>query len=254
MSRPTPPPSGLQPSAESMTSPRVAMTRWSVVARAASAMSEPQREAARSDLCRIYWYPMYVFLRRRGSSSSEAEDLVQGFFVELFEKNLLAAADPDRGRFRTFLLTSLTHYASHEHRREMALRRGGGQQIRSLVDIDADHRYASTAALSATPEAAFDRAWAMTLLNLVLDQLQQEYAERPEFFAALRPYLTADDGQVPYRETAERLGVDPLSIKVAVHRLRGRYRKLLDQQLMATVGDSSDLAEERAELFRALGG
>jgi RNA polymerase sigma factor (sigma-70 family) len=250
----TPPPAGLAPGRSPSQAHRVSATRWSVVSRAAMAGPCEQREQARDDICRNYWYPMYVYLRRKGHAATVAEDFVQGFFLELFEKNHLAAADPERGRFRTFLLTALQRYAAHRLREGYALKRGGNVQMHSLGDVEAETRYAKVAAFEATPEAAFDRAWAVTLLENVLASLADEYQDRADLFDALRPYLTADSQLIPYSETASRLGMTALNVKVTVHRLRARYRKLLDDQLRATLDDDGDLEEERAALIRAISG
>lgn len=252
MSYPTPPMASPKMLGQIAPSPRLSATRWSVVARAAQPGNVPERETARDFLCRTYWYPLFVFLRRKGHSASHAEDLVQGFFLQLFEKDLLAAADPQRGRFRTYLLTALSHFAAHDYRDQQAIKRGGSRTFEPLDTADADRRYLAMASRDACPESAFERAWAVTLLESVLAELQAEYADNTELFAALRPYLTADTEQLPYADTARQLGVSALNIKVSVHRLRARYRRLLDQQLLATVEDPAELDEERAALFQAL--
>ncbi len=252
MSFPTPPVASPKMLDQTTPSPRLSATRWSVVARAAQSGNVPERETARDLLCRTYWYPLFVFLRRKGHSATHAEDLVQGFFLQLFEKDLLAAADPLRGRFRTYLLTSLSHFAAHDYRDQQALKRGGTRGVEPLDTSEADRRYLAMAARDSSPESAFERAWAVTLLEAVLAKLQAEYSDNAAFFAALRPYLTTDTGQLPYADTARQLGISALNIKVSVHRLRARYRRLLDQQLLSTVEDPADLDEERAALFRAL--
>lgn len=251
----TPPPAGLEPrETPSDADHRVALTRWSVVGRAAGAISSPARELAREEICRGYWYPMYVYLRRKGHAAEVSEEYVQGFFLELFDKNVLAAADPERGKFRTFLLTALVRYVGHCQRESAAVKRGGGLRIETLEAGEAEHRYAAFASRELPPEAAFDRAWALAVLDNVLQLLEAEHREKPDFFKAIRPYLTTETDAKSYAETAKELGITALNMKVIVHRLRARYRKLLDQQLSATIEGPRDLEEERRVLLNALAG
>lgn len=249
----TPPPIGLEPpDRPNESAHRVALTRWSVVGRAAGTSPSPSRELAREQICRGYWYPLYVFLRRKGHSAETAEEHVQGFFLEVFEKNLLAVADPGRGKFRTFLLTTLERYVAHRVREANTLKRGGSIDIHLFGTGDAERRYADFPSRELSAEAAFDRAWAIAVLENVLAELESEYQATPETFAALRPYLIADGETRPYREVATELGTTPLNVKVMVHRIRARYRKLLDETLRATVEHEGDLEEEREALLRAL--
>lgn len=269
----TPPPAGLEPnngceldsglepdtkqepgSAKADASHRVALTRWSVVGRASESVSSPAREIAREQICRGYWYPMYVYLRRKGHVAEVAEEYVQGFFLELFDKNVLASAEPGRGKFRTFLLTALVRYVGHCQRESMAMKRGGHVRIETLESGEAENRYAAFASRELTPEAAFDRAWALAVLDNVLRSLEAEHQDRPGFFAAIRPYLTTEAEAKPYAETARELGMSELNVKVTVHRLRVRYRKLLDEHLRATVEGTDSLEEERRVLMNALVG
>lgn len=251
----TPPPAGLEPPVRADAAARqVALTRWSVVGRAADVVSSPARDLAREQICRGYWYPLYVYLRRKGHAAEGAEEYVQAFFLEIFEKNILATADPDRGKFRTFLLTALIRFVGHRQREANAEKRGGKLQVHSLEVGDAERRYLDFASRDLTPEAAFDRAWAIAVLEIVLQHLEAEYIDKPDVFAALRPYLIAESDGQSYQEVAQVLGTTALNVKVMVHRLRNRYRKLLDEHLRATVDDVSELEDERRALFAALQG
>src|SRR5262245_50414930 len=169
-----------------------ATTRWSLVV-AAQHKAEPQAQDALGDLCRLYWYPLYAFIRRRGHDAAEAEDLTQAFFARLLEKDVLAAVTPTRGRFRSFLLTACQHFLANEHARACALKRGGGQV--ALLDLsDAEVRYRAEPSHEATPERLFQRRWALALLARVLQRLREEYegGGKGPLFDALRGQLTGD--------------------------------------------------------------
>jgi len=219
--------------------PGFAPTRWSLIA-AAQGRSEPAR-AALSELCQLYWYPLYAYLRRRGSSENDAQDEVQGFFADLLAREALAAADPARGRFRSFLLASLSNHLSHERDRANALKRGGGARPLSIDWLSAEERFQLEPAAADTPERAFERAWAAALLERTLARLEAEYqaTDRGPLFATLRERLGDARGAQP----------EPPALRVALHRLRKRYREILREEVAQTVARPEDVDEELRALF-----
>ena len=235
-----------------------ATTRWTLVA-AAGKTTTPEARHALSELCRLYWYPLYAFVRRRGYDADEALDLTQGFFTRLIEKNDLAAADPARGRFRSWLLASVKHFLANEWDRATAQKRGGGRAVFS-IDIDpddAERRYRHEPSHSLTPERIFDRRWALTMLEQALEGLKAECDRegKAELFEALRPTLTGDSGgdAAPYRDVADRLGMTEGAVKVSAHRLRRQYRELLRRNIAETVDGPDGVDDEIRDLFAALG-
>jgi len=208
---------------------------------------------ALSELCQQYWYPLYAFVRRKGFSRSEAEDLTQGFFTDLLEKNRLQSAEPSRGSFRSFLLTSLSNFIANQWRAESAQKRGGGQTILSIDYEQADNRYAGQPSDDLTAEKIFERNWALSILEQTLSAVGQQYEQsgKRELFDALKGYLTGYDN-VPYAELAETTGMRENAIKVAVHRLRQRYGQQLRLQIAKTVRDPADVDQELHSLFQAL--
>ena len=235
-----------------------ATTRWTLVT-AAGRRDTPEARRALGDLCHLYWYPVYAFVRRRGYDADEALDLAQGFFTRLIDKNDIAAADRTRGRFRAWLLTAVKHYLANEWDKATAEKRGGGRAVFSF-DIDSDDaesRYRREPSHQVTPERVFDRRWALTLLEQTLAALEDESRRegKLDLFTALRPSLTADgrDSRVPsYRDQAETLGTTEGALKVAAHRLRRRYRELLRGLIAETVEREEDVDEEIRDLFAAL--
>jgi RNA polymerase sigma-70 factor (ECF subfamily) len=211
--------------------------------------------AALAELCGAYWYPLYAFIRRRGHGPDEAADLVQGYFARLLEKGVLASADRDRGRFRSFLMADCSHYLSHERAWGSARKRGGGRAGVSIDLRDAEGRFLNEPAEGLTPEQVFERAWAVALLGRVLDALGDEYDRggRGEVFERLKPVLTDGPGAVRYAEIAAALGSTEGAVQAAVHRLRRRYGELLRAQIAATLGDPADVDDEIRSLFAALG-
>ena len=232
-----------------------ATTHWSLVA--AARPDEASRtgvRAALEQLCRAYWYPLYAFVRYRGYSSDEAQDLTQAFFVSIIEKGGFISADPERGRFRSYLLGAMKHFLANEWHRAQAKKRGGGVTVLDLDALDPEARYALTQAEPADPDAAFDRAWAQESIARAMERLRAESEGRGkgELFAALRGSLTGDE---PTRhETAERLGMTEGAVKVAVHRLRQRYRELLRAEIAETIADPADVEVEMRHLVAALRG
>lgn len=235
-------------------SPRFATTRWSIVV-AAGAGEDTAGRAALESLCRAYWYPLYAFERRGGTRAEDARDLVQGFFAELLEKDVLAQADRDRGRFRTFLIAAFRHFASKEREKARALKRGGGRAPLPLDFEDGESRYLREPADERTPERLFERRWALTLLEEALGRLREEHrvAGREDLFEALRGTLGSAGGpEASYAALGEGLGMSEGAVKVAVHRLRRRYRDVLRAAIAETVADPSEVDDEIRCLLGAL--
>jgi RNA polymerase sigma factor (sigma-70 family) len=235
-------------------------TQWSLVAAAGrghpGSVAPADVRAALSELCAAYWPPLYAFARRRGSPPDAAADLVQDFFARLLEKGELADADPQRGRFRAWLLTAFKHHASNLRDRERAAKRGGGKLPVSLDAGDAESRFGPEPADPRTPEAEFERRWALLVLERALARLstEQEHAGKARELEALRPFLVAGEEGAPYAEIAARLGRSEGAVKVAVHRLRRRYGELLREEVAGTLADPREVADELAALMAALAG
>jgi RNA polymerase sigma-70 factor (ECF subfamily) len=205
------------------------------------------------DLARLYWFPLYAYLRRKGHSPSEAEDLVQGFFARLLEKDALDAVDRSKGKFRSFLLASLKNFLSNERDKTQAAKRGGGRAMLSLDALDAEKRYAAQPVDEMTPERVFDRRWALAVLEQVLARLRQDYLARnqAEIFSALEHLLIGSDGAT-YGQIAGQLRMSESAVKVAAHRLRRRYRELLRQEIAQTVSEPRMVDEEIRQLLASL--
>jgi RNA polymerase sigma-70 factor (ECF subfamily) len=230
---------------------RFATTRWSLVC--AAGREDTAARAALAALCETYWYPTYAFLRRRGCPREEAEDVTQAFFARLLERGWVRSADRDRGRFRTFLLTALTRFLAKERDKERTRKRGGDRTKLSLDFEAGETRYRLEPADEQTPDRLFERRWALTVLDRVLARLEQEHADDPSRaakFAALKPLMTASDA--PYATVAETLGMSEGAVKVAVHRLRKRYKELLRDEVAQTVSDSAAVEQELRDLRMAL--
>ena len=232
-------------------SQRFATTSWSMVIEAGQNSTEQQ--AALSQLCEIYWYPLYAYARRRGHSVEESEDLTQAFFAELLEKDRLALADQTRGRFRTFLLAALDNFLKNDWRGKQTQKRGGDFKQVSLDFNDAESRYQREPEQTSTAEKLFERNWAITVLNQVLDAVRQQYVEsgKGQLFESLKGNITGDSS-LPYAETSEQLNMKPGAVKVAVHRMRERYGQQLRLQIARTVESPEQVDEELRELFKAL--
>jgi RNA polymerase sigma-70 factor (ECF subfamily) len=236
---------------------RFATTRWSIVV-AAGAAEDTVGRAALESLCAAYWYPLYAFERRGGTAAEDARDLVQGFFAELLEKDYLAQADRERGRFRTFLITAFRHFASKEREKARALKRGGGRRPLPLDFEDGESRYLREPADERTPERLFERRWALTLLDEAMARLLEEHraAGREALFDALRGTLGGAGAgpEEPYAALGARLGMSEGALKVAVHRLRRRYRDVLRAAIAETVADPAEVDDEIRQLLGALTG
>jgi RNA polymerase sigma-70 factor (ECF subfamily) len=226
-------------------------TRWSLVVAAGDRASSEGREALEA-LCRACWTPLYAFARRSGSSPADAQDLVQGFFATVLEKGSLAAADPERGRFRTFLIAAFRHHASHERERGRALKRGGGAPVLSLDAAVGESGYLAEPSDDRTPEALYERRWALTLLERSLDALREAYGDRSALFEELRPHLVGGAPLPALAATAERLGLGEGATRVALHRLRSRFRDVLRAVVAETVADPADVDAELRDLMTAL--
>lgn len=228
-------------------------THWSVVLSAGSA-DTTQAHAALEHLCRTYWYPIYHFVRRQGHSTHDAQDLTQAFFARLLEKNWLAAADQSRGRFRSFLLLVLKRFLAGEWHRANAKKRAGDRLCLPLQLDTAETRYLREPADTTTPEQAFEKQWALTLLETVLTQLRQDYERdgKGELFAAIKPCLTGSRESQPYAELAGKLDLSEGAVRVAVHRLRERYRERIKAEIASTVAVPEDVDREMRHLFRVL--
>ncbi len=227
-------------------------TRWSLIFAAAGDASSGAE--ARADFCRMYWYPVYAFIRRRGYPHEQAEDLAQGFFEILLEKNYLGAADRERGRFRSFLRTAVAHYLSHERERERAAKRGGGIP-HVPIDPPADQeRYTAELAGGETPEQLFDRRCALTILDAALKALRAEYDSRGKRreFEVLFPALAGDLDGVPRAELASELGLSEGALRVTLHRFRRRFQAVLRTVVAATVEDEDAVDDEIRHLMQAL--
>lgn len=231
---------------------RFATTRWSIVLAAGRNSAGSGR--ALQDLCRIYWYPLYAYARRRGYAVQEAEDLVQEFFAELLEKATVQRADPTRGRFRSFLLTVFTRFLNRQRQRGAAQKRGGGRPAVSIDCTAGEARYRQEPRDDLTPEKVFQRRWALTVLQQALARLEDHYAARGALpvFEKLRPYLVADQLGPPYAQLAPDLDMSAGALKVAVHRLRRRYRQLLREEVAETVARQQDVDAELQELLESL--
>src|SRR5438128_8326546 len=232
---------------------RFASTRWSLVAAAGQGRS-PETQEALATLCQLYWYPLYAYARRHVPSAHDAQDLTQAFFAELLEKDYLQAVDPSRGKFRSFLLTAFKHFLSKARERANARKRGGGQRILSLDFQAGESRYHLEPADQGTPETIYQRRWALTLLEQALARLRQEFTDsgkRP-LFETLKPTLTGDGSSAPYAQIGETLGITEQAVKVAVHRMRQRYKELLRDEIAQTVSTTEEIDDELRDLFNAV--
>lgn len=229
-----------------------ATTRWTVVL-AAGTRDAPSARAALETLCATYWYPLYALARRRGADRERSADLVQGFFAALLEKGWVGDADPARGRFRAFLLTAFLRFCAKEHEKETAQKRGGGVRPLSL-DFDAgETRFQAEGPTDLAPERVFERRWALTLLGRALERTRAEFdGERAATFDALVPFIGGPGDARPYAEIAVRLGSTEGAVKVAVHRLRARYREHLRTEIRDTVHDDAAVDDEIRHLMEAL--
>ena len=228
-------------------------THWSVVLTATGA-DTTQAQAALEHLCRMYWYPIYHFVRRQGHSIHDAQDFTQEFFARLLEKKWIAGADQSRGRFRSFLLMVLKRFLAVEWRRANAQKRAGDRHCLPLPLDTAETRYTREPADTSTPEQAFEKQWALTLLETVLRELRAEYEQNSKgrLFEVLKPCLMGSRESQPYAALAATLDMSESAVKVAVHRFRERYRERLKAQIAHTVASPADVDNEMRHLIRVL--
>lgn len=241
---------------------RFATTHWSVVVRAGGHRGEagvgrtPGASRALATLCENYWFPLYAFVRRAGHTAEDAQDLTQAFFAELLAKNVLAVADPQRGKFRSFLLGAIKHFLAKEHRRQRTQKRGGGHCVLSLDFDSGEDRYRRIEpADPLTPERLYERRWALALLDLVFGRLREEFSAAGKLreFDRLKQFLAGRTAEASYGEAAQELATTEGAVKVAVHRLRRRYRELLKDEIAQTVAGPEALEDELRDLLAALG-
>jgi DNA-directed RNA polymerase specialized sigma24 family protein len=230
-----------------------ATTHWSVVLQAGHSESTQSRNAL-AKLCQTYWYPLYTYVRRRGCSPHDAQDLTQAFFARMLERRSLIQADPLRGRFRSFILAAMKNFLANEWEKVRAQKRGGGLEALSLDLAAAEHRYDLEPAVNSTAETAFDKQWALALLDEVVKRLEQEYERdgRGALFAELKQTLAGDRESQPYAVLAGRLGMNEGAVKTAVHRLRKRYRAILRAEIADSVSSPEEVDAELRHLFRAI--
>lgn len=229
-----------------------ATTRWTVVL-AAGGRDAPQAEAALEELCRIYWYPLYAYVRRHGHTREDAEDLTQSFFARLLEKYYLQGLRSEKGKFRAFLLAALKHFLANEWDRASRKKRGGAAKVLSLDWHGAENRYQVEPADHLSPDKLYDRMWAVTLLERVINRLRDEsVAEaKVKLFDQLRPFLMVGKSAIPYGEAATALDLTEGAVRVAVHRVRRRYRELLREEISQTLSNPKQVDEELRALFGA---
>jgi RNA polymerase sigma-70 factor (ECF subfamily) len=229
-----------------------ATTHWSVVIAAREA-GTPTAQDALESLCQVYWYPIYVYVRRKGYTPEDAQDLTQEFFARLLEKQWLSQADRRRGKFRSFLLGSMNHFLANEWRRSQAAKRGGGKQVVSLDDT-AEAFCESEVASSLTPDKVYERAWAMALFGRALTQVQSKYTGdgKKGVYDALKDFLSNEPGDGDYARVGQELGMTSGAVGAAVHRLRQRYREAVREQIAQTVTSAGDVEEEMRSLLAAL--
>lgn len=231
-----------------------ATTHWTVVL-AAGKRHTPQSDRALEELCRSYWFPLYAYVRRRGHAKEDAEDLVQAFFARFLAKNYLEGLSAERGRFRAFLLASLKHFLANDWDKSQRQKRGGGAEHLSLDWQTADTKFQVAATAEPSPDKAFDREWALALLAKVIERLQAECAAegKANVFEQLKAFLAAGKGESAQSEVAKTLGMEEGAVRVAVHRLRKRYRQLLRDEIAHTLSDAVMVDEEMRALFGAFG-
>ncbi|HWX19840.1 MAG TPA: sigma-70 family RNA polymerase sigma factor [Candidatus Binatia bacterium] len=228
-------------------------THWSVVLLAGQNESQQGAEALEK-LCRTYWPPLYGFIRRQGYGPEDAQDLTQKFFALLLERKDFGAVDPRKGKFRTFLLTSLTHFLANERDWSKAAKRGGGQQIISLNALESEQRYGSEPSVNVSPDKLFDLRWATTVLEEALRKLQAEMTAggKSRQFEQLKLYLTDEPGEGDYTAAGVQLAMSSQAVAVAVHRLRNRYRELVRTEVAQTVANPLETDEEMRHLHEVL--
>ena len=249
------PPSNVQPALRSEHAAAFVTTHWSVVLAAVTQGSSPLATGALEKLCRTYWYPLYAYLRRRGQSPEDAEDLVQSFFHSLLAGNSLAGVAPEKGRFRTFLLAGINNFLANHWRRSSTLKRGGSLSFVPLEGTAPEALDQVEPATDVTPERLYERRCAVALLEQALQRLREEAlaAGKGELFEQLKPFITDKTDSGGYPTVAARLGMSEVAVRVAVHRLRQRYGEVLRSELAQQVASPAEVAEELRYLLSLFG-
>jgi RNA polymerase sigma factor (sigma-70 family) len=235
---------------------RFTNTHWSIVWSATDRRNPSQAKEALEKLCRVYWPPLYAFVRHQGDNPHDAQDLTQAFFERLLEKDYLQSVNREKGRFRSFLLASLKHFLANERDKARAQKRGGGHVTIPLDFQSAETRYTVEPVEQLTPEIIFERRWAMALLDQTMMRLREDYTVRGKgvLFDVLKGTLTEARGSIPYSALAIRLGLSEAAVKMAVHRLRQRYREVLRAEVAETVATPGEVDDELREVLRVLSG
>jgi RNA polymerase sigma-70 factor (ECF subfamily) len=241
------------PSEDSPSAAQFRTTHWSAVLAAGDTAVPGTRDALES-LCRAYWPPLYAFVRRLGHAPADAQDLTQGFFAQLLQSGLISKADPEAGRFRSFLLASLKHFLAHEHERNTAQKRGGGSLVVSFDQFEPEERFAPEPADTASPEVLFDRRWAMRQVENALERLQADYAAagRAPLFELLKDYVWGDKNALTLGEIASRVDLTEEAVKKSVQRLRLRFRECLRAEIAQTVSTPDQIDDELRHLRAVL--
>ena len=243
------------PEAEGRCAARFPTTRWSLIVLAGKREPTVECEDALASLCSRYWYALYAFARRLGYPAEDAKDLTQGFFLRLLEKNYLRQFERERGRFRTFLLAAFRHYAANERDRAGAQKRGGSHETLSLDFEDAEARYRQEPIDLQTPERIYERRWALTVLDHALARVGDQYAaNKRAWFDRLQSFLAAEPREFPCTQIAAELASSENAVRVALHRLRRRFREALKTEVADTVADTAETEDEIHFLIAAVGG
>lgn len=252
---PADPPGTTSDGKEPLRRPAFVTTHWSVVL-TAGRNDTPSSQAAIEKLCQTYWYPLYAYARRRGHSVEDAQDSTQDFFARLLEGRWVEDADRTRGRFRTFLLTALNRFLANEWDRARAMKRGGGVIAVPLDAAIAESHYCADTNNALAADRLFDRQWAMTLLEHALSRLETEQQRlgKSGEFAVMSSALTAERGDIPYGTMSAQLGLSETATRMAVHRLRKRFREVFREEIAQTVADPNEVEEEIRYLLAALAG
>ncbi|MEW4488026.1 hypothetical protein AB1L42_08070 [Thalassoglobus sp. JC818] len=227
-------------------------TRWTLVRSADRGVESVESRDALAELCQIYWFPLYAFARRRGAQSADAQEQVQGFLSELLSGVLISKAEAEKGKFRSFLLKSFQYFLSNERRRENAAKRGGGAVVFSIDAAVGEERYSLEPVERVTPEALFERQWALTILEQVVEQLREDYRTKGKepLFERLLPHLTQEETARPYQQIAESLVMNETAVKVAAFRLRKRFRELLREVIADTIEETgADAIDDELSSF-----
>ena len=233
--------------------PLFATTHWSVVLAAAN-RETPEAAAALERLCSTYWYPLYAYIRREGYDVADAQDLTQSFFYHILSRRFLQKASREKGKFRSFMLGSLKFFLADELARLQAQKRGGGRPLVFLDAQSAEERYRSEPVDVMDAERLFERRWAIALLNRVLERLEEEFAEagKSQVIDRFRQFLLGEQDAATYREVGAALGMTEGAVKVAVHRMRERYRELFREEIAQTVVDPAEIEDEMRHVFAVL--